>query len=199
MSISQYRMRRRISKAHDLKVQIGSGAHPMPGWINIDGYFTADLKFDIRRPWPLGSGSVAYIFAEHVLDHLHFPDGIGFVLCECYRVLKPGGVMRAILHDAESLLRAYIEKDMEFFRQIGFLNGSDENTSSLIAFVNHIFRFNGFHQFIYDYETIERQFLKAGFSSVRRSSLRGSSIPELNMDLDIPDRSVQSMYIEWTR
>ena len=189
----QWRTRRQLKNGHNLKVQLGSGQNPVPGWVDIDGTYNADVQIDIRRSWPLNSESVAYIFTEHFLDHLQFPDGIGHVLRECYRVLKPGGIMRAVVHDAELLLRAYVELDVEFFR---WISGYDENVSSFITMVNHVFRFNDFHQFIYDYETLEKQFLKAGFTSVQRSSFRGSQTPELNLDLDLPDRAPQSLYTE---
>src|ERR1051326_6330663 len=135
-SVRQWQTRRQLNRTSDLKVQIGSGPNPVPGWINIDGGYYADVQMDLRRSLPLRSGSVAYIFTEHFLDHLQFPDGIGHILRECHRVLKPNGIMRAIVHDGELLLRAYVEKDIELFRRIGALDGGDENTSSLIAYVD---------------------------------------------------------------
>ena len=118
------------------------------------------------------------------------------LLRECNRVLKPSGIMRVVVHDGERLLRAYVERDVQFFRSSADFDLPDENVSSLMAYVNHIFRFQGFHQFIYDYETLERQFLNAGFKSVRRSSFRGSEISELNLDSALPDRAIQSLYVE---
>jgi predicted SAM-dependent methyltransferase len=195
-SLRQWKVKRRLSRECELKVQFGSGPSPVPGWINIDGGHYADVQLDLRRRLPLQAESVAYIFTEHFLDHLQFPDGVGHLLRECRRVLKPGGTMRVVVHDGERLLRACVEKDAEFFRGIADFDLPDENVSSLMAYVNHIFRFNGFHQFIYDYETLERQFLNAGFTSVQRSSFRGSSLSELNLDLDLPDRAPQSLYVE---
>ncbi len=187
---------RRLQKAEDLRVQIGSGTHRVHGWINIDCTMGADLRIDIRARWPLRSGSVRYIFSEHFLDHLEYPDGIGGVLGECFRVLKPGGVVRVVVHDAEALLRAYLGKDRVFFEDMGVKVGPGEEMPTLNAYCNHIFRFNGLHQFIYDFETLEQQFVRAGFSKVRRTHHRGSEIQELNLDLDLPDRAPQSMYVE---
>ena len=192
----QWGARRRLIASNDLKVQIGSGSNSVPGWINIDGGGKADIQIDLRRKLPLRGESVAYIFTEHFLDHLEYPNGIGHMLSECHRVLKPGGILRAVVHDAELLLRAYVDKNTEFFHQIGALDAGGDNALSMIAVVNFLFRFNGFHQFIYDYETLEREFLKAGFSSVHRSAFRGSVTPELNLDLDLPDRAPQSLYVE---
>lgn len=192
-SLRQWRIRQQLKSSSNLKIQLGGGQNSVSGWIDIDSGDNADIQMDIRRSWPLNSESVTYIFTEHFLDHLQFPYGIETVLKECYRVLKPGGIMRVIVHDAELLLRAYLDKDKVFFRSI---NGYDENTQSFMTAVNHIFRFNDFHQFIYDYETLEKLFLKIGFSSIKRSSFRGSQIAELNLDLDIADRAPQSLYIE---
>jgi predicted SAM-dependent methyltransferase len=191
----QWRSRYQLKKSDDLKVQIGSGPNPVAGWVNIDGGWYADIQIDLRHTLPLRTGSVAYIFTEHFLDHLEYPNGIGRLLSECNRVLKPGGIMRAIVHDAELLLRAYVNKDLGFFRQIGAFDEKDDNPS-LITVINHLFRFNGFHQFIYDYETLKSEFFKAGFSTVHRSEFRQSLIPELNLDMDSPDRAPQSLYIE---
>jgi len=192
----QWRTRNQFRTSSDLKVQIGSGPNPVPGWVNIDGGCHADIQIDLRRTLPLRTGSVVYIFTEHFLDHLEYPNGMGRMLSECHRVLKPGGIMRAIVHDAELLLRAYVDKDTGFFHRSGQLDAVCGNAPSLIAVVNHLFRFNGFHQFIYDYETLEREFLRAGFSTVHRSAYRGSLTPELNLDLDLPDRAPQSLYVE---
>jgi predicted SAM-dependent methyltransferase len=196
LSLRQRSVRRQLQSSCDLKVQLGSGPNPVPGWLNIDGGFDADLRVDLRRALPLGSGTVAYIFTEHFLDHLEYPNAIHSVLSECHRVLKPGGIMRVVVHDGERLLRAYLEKDVEFFREIGAFEKTADSAQSLMAAVNHLFRFNGFHQFIYDYETLEREFLKAGFSSVLRSTIKGSDTQELNLDLDLPDRAPQSLYVE---
>lgn len=195
-SPQEWRTRYRLRTSYDLKVQIGSGPNPVHGWVNIDAGCRADIQMDLRRTLPLRAGSVAYIFTEHFLDHLEYPNGIGRMLSECHRVLKPGGTMRAIVHDAERLLRAYVDTDTDFFLRIGALDTSGNNPSSLIAIVNHLFRFNGSHQFIYDYPTLEREFLRAGFSSVYRSTFQGSATHELNLDLDLPDRAPQSIYVE---
>ena len=192
----QWRVRRRLWRANNLRVQIGSGDNPAPEWVNIDGIYAADLRTDLRGRLPLRSGSVAYIFTEHFLDHLEFPHGVGRLLRECRRVLKVGGVMRVVVHDGPRLLRAYLEKDAEFFEKTMDPSTPRADRSSLIACLNYVFHYDGFHQFIYDYETLERQFLDAGFSEVRRSSFRGSTIVELNLDSVLPHRPVQSLYVE---
>jgi predicted SAM-dependent methyltransferase len=177
-------------------VHIASGPLPLPGWINVDASPQADLRLDLRRRLPYASASVAFIFTEHFVDHLQFPDSVSTFLRECQRVLKPGGAMRVVVHDGERLLRKYIEKDADFFTRLGECALIDSTTNTLMEVVNNVFRFNGAHQFIYDFETLEAQLLAAGFSSVQRSSYRGSSFSDLNVDSDLPDRAVQSLYVD---
>jgi len=92
--------------------------------------------------------------------------------------------------DAEILARRFVERDAEFFR---VASCSELPPSEAL---NHLFRFNGFHQFLYDFETLQSLLLGAGFSRVVRSSYRGSELAALNLDLDVPDRSIQSLYVE---
>lgn len=196
-SPTQIGLRRKLSKARQLKVHLACGGHHVEGWVNVDGTPQADLRIDLRSRIPLASGSASCIFTEHFLDHLQHPDSVDALLRECHRLLQPGGTMRAVVHDAESLMRAYLAKDTDFFRRVivpGVL--PDGERSLPLEVINGIFRYNGSHKFIYDFETLEKTFLRAGFSSVRRTSFRGSALPECNLDLDLPDREFQSLYVD---
>jgi predicted SAM-dependent methyltransferase len=187
---------RSLRQQKHLKVQIGSGANVFPGWINVDAGKDADVRIDLRGRLPFADGSVALIYTEHFLDHLEFPNGIRNVLSECARILEPGGTMRAVVHDARRLLQAYVDRDAAFFHSIGLIPSPDDDSQTLIEIINHLFRFNGFHQFIYDYETLAREMRRAGFSTVTESTFRGSAHEELNIDLDGRDRAPQSIYVE---
>lgn len=75
------------------KLHIGSGPSPIAGWVNIDilPYPGVDHIMDVRHGLPFDS--VAFIFAEHFLEHLSLGDGLLF-LRECRRALRPDGVLR---------------------------------------------------------------------------------------------------------
>lgn len=79
-----------------LKVEFGSGAHKLDGWINHD------KEVDISKPLPYENNSVDYILAEHVLEHVYPVEGYSF-LKECYRVLKPMGVVRILVPAIDKL------------------------------------------------------------------------------------------------
>ena len=148
------------------------------------------MPCDLRRKWPLRSGSAKYIFSEHVFEHFGYPDEIGHVLGECHRILRPGGVLRVIVPNAERYLQAYAEDDESFIREVG------GESASKLSVVNVMMRENGFHKYAYDYDELERVLRTAGFKNVTRSTLTGSSHHELNLDFDDPQRDLVSLYAE---
>jgi hypothetical protein len=62
--------------------------------------------------------------------------------------------------------------------------------------LNKVFSESGFHKFIYDYATMDIVLRKVGFSEVIMSKFRSSSYPDLNVDLDLDNRKIESLYIE---
>jgi SAM-dependent methyltransferase len=81
------------------KLQIGAGGQDMPGWLNSDiapGRNETHLDAAARFPFP--EGSIHFIYAEQVIEHLDYQDGLG-MLRECHRVLAPGGKVRIATPD----------------------------------------------------------------------------------------------------
>jgi predicted SAM-dependent methyltransferase len=74
-----------------LKVNLGPGPYPLPGYVNIDAdpSVNPDIVRDITRGLPFADDSVDEVRAWHVLEHLA-PDDLLFVVSESYRILKPG-------------------------------------------------------------------------------------------------------------
>jgi predicted SAM-dependent methyltransferase len=190
LSPRQQRTVRALQSKQGLKLNLASGCARQTGWVNIDVSADADIRADLRRPIPLRGGSAALIFCEHFCDHLNFPHEISRFLSECHRLLEPEGRARFVLHDAEGLMRAYLERDAHYF-------GVAEQTSpTMVQAVNFLFRFNDIHQFLFDYETFERLLRSAGFSRVERCKYLESSCPELVLDFVHPSREMMSMYVE---
>jgi predicted SAM-dependent methyltransferase len=184
---------RALKSKNNLKLNIGNGQLNHASWTNIDCRLTSDknsLAFDLRRRWPLPAESVQFIFTEHVFEHFSYPEDINHVLSECRRVLKPGGMLRAIVPDAGRYLRAYHERDERFLAQL------NQNGISQMEAVNRVFRENGFHKYAYDYETMKQLLDVTGFREVSRSDFRSSKTADLNLDLDEPERRLESLYVE---
>ena len=187
---------RHLKKRHDLKLNVGNGPFRHNEWVNIDCVLSSYrdcLAFDLRRQWPLASESAKYIFSEHVFEHFNYPDDIQHILFECSRVLQKQGVLRVIVPDAERYLKAYCQLDVEFLRN------ANSDAQFRMEAVNQVFRENGFHKYAYDYETMKHLLERAGFNEVRRSEFRNSAYDELNVDLDEPQRRLESLYVEAVR
>jgi SAM-dependent methyltransferase len=81
-------------------LQFGCGPHPLPSpWESYD------QEVDIAQPLPFPDECAAFIHAEHVIEHIPFVAGVGF-LRECFRVLQPGGVVRIAFPDCERFMPA---------------------------------------------------------------------------------------------
>lgn len=79
-----------------LKLNLGSGRNPLPGFLNVDKFGAPDLRCDLERfPWPWPDNSVEEIVLNHVLEHLGESTEIYLgVIKEIYRVCKPDAVVR---------------------------------------------------------------------------------------------------------
>lgn len=101
-----------MSGNHDQKLQllnVGCGRHFHPAWRNIDvvSYSPQVEAHDLRLGLPAKPGQYDMVYHSHVLEHLT-PANAQRLLEECYRVLKPGGVLRVVVPDLEFIARSYI-------------------------------------------------------------------------------------------
>lgn len=85
------------------QIQLGCGPHPLPSpWENYD------QEVNITEALPFPTDSCAYLFAEHVIEHVPYRAGLAF-LRECHRVLMPGGVLRLAFPDVSRFM-AYCDE-----------------------------------------------------------------------------------------
>jgi predicted SAM-dependent methyltransferase len=92
-------------------INIGCGHRYHSSWTNYDivPRGPAVIKADLGRGIPLPDGSADVIYHSAVLEHIARNQVPGF-LRECYRVLKPGGVIRIAVPDLERICTLYLEK-----------------------------------------------------------------------------------------
>jgi predicted SAM-dependent methyltransferase len=92
-----------------LLLNIGCGSTFHPDWINID---VAPFSPNVR-PWnlqcglPYGDNEVDVCYTSHVLEHLSQQD-VKRLIRECFRILKPNGIVRAVVPDLEAIAKTYI-------------------------------------------------------------------------------------------
>lgn len=191
---------RRYKFMRGLSLNVGSGGRGLPSWINTDAVaHHADITFthDLRRPLPLADQSVKRIFAEHVIEHLNHKEDVPRVFAEFYRVLESGGVLRIIVPDVPRFMQAYLDADLQQWKQLGFTEGLPSDMSTSIELVNHVFHQGGEHLFGWDYATMEHALRRAGFTRILRQTF-GQSLDQ-ELVLDRPEHAPYSLYVEAVR
>lgn len=91
-------------------LNLGCGQHHHPDWINVDFSSTGPgvIAYDLQWGIPFSSNSFDVVYHSHLLEH--FPRRRAFCLMqECFRVLKPGGIIRVVVPDLEQITRTYLE------------------------------------------------------------------------------------------
>ncbi len=83
----------KIEPKEHLKIDLGCGKYKANGFIGIDSqkFDCVDIIHDLEIfPWPFSDGSVDYIRAYHVFEHL---SDVITTMNECYRILSDGGIL----------------------------------------------------------------------------------------------------------
>ena len=65
-------VRRYLASATEPRLQIGSGPHPVEGWLNSD-LLSGEVYLDLLFKLPLPSESFASAYGEHVIPALRTP------------------------------------------------------------------------------------------------------------------------------
>src|ERR1700738_1041377 len=119
-----------------MRLNLGSGARAVPGWINIDRspnilldrlpgvkkclhragilgdshmatWSREIVRHDIRRRLPYPDGCAEAIYSSHTLEHIYLLEARK-VVQECARLLRPGRLLRLALPDSELLAREFV-------------------------------------------------------------------------------------------
>jgi predicted SAM-dependent methyltransferase len=171
-----------LSKATIPKLHIGGGWRGLDGWLNTDlELIPAVMRMDATERFPFSDGTFQYVYAEHMIEHVAYQKGV-YMLRECHRVMRRGGVIRVVTPDLAAVLGLYSanlcadqRKYLSWFCQTFLPQECPPNAASAI---NAMFRLWG-HQFIYDEETLADTMRAAGFSSVTRWLIGDSDHPDL--------------------
>jgi predicted SAM-dependent methyltransferase len=162
------------------RLNLASGYHPKPGWVNVDLFEAkADLRLDLRRPLPFADNSVRGIYAEHFFEHLDYPnvvESLGWdldtpatpspalqFLRECRRVLAPGGVLDVVVPDAEGMIAEYVSRREPVHDWWG-----PAWCDTWMHRLNYLFRQGREHKYAYDEETLSRMLQSVRFCDVKR-------------------------------
>ena len=186
----------RLDPAGPLRLNLGCGSKPRPGWVNVDFRPGADLHLDVRRPLPFPDASCAEIYAEHVLEHLAYPGEVEQVLADWFRVLASSGTVSLGVPDTEWPLRAYVSGDDGYFAWCRTQPWHRDWVRTRLDTINYHFRqqsptFGEAHLYAYDFETLVDRLVAAGFVDVTQRPFDPA--------LDSEDRRIGTLYVRATK
>lgn len=185
-------------------LNLGSFVDTIAGehWMNIDildlraGIPAAVnfLRADLTQGLPMyATDSIEVIRASHVLEHLPL-ESAHLLLAECFRVLRPGGVLRIAVPDLDIMVAKFRELNMAYFnvdQPMEFVLAPTEGE----RFSRLMFSGDYAHRAIYDYAMLESFLRQAGFPTVVRS-VRDFSHSEI-LQKETKDQHPEiSMYVE---
>jgi predicted SAM-dependent methyltransferase len=198
--------------ATELKLNIGCGTSGIQGWVNIDNSPTILLsrlpfgrrifrtpdwppgvcRADVRKRIPFPDASVSYIYSSHTFEHFTYEESL-LVAKECFRVLKPGGVLRIVVPDLGILVSDYLAgaaSPKASHRFIGRL--------LLTCSVRDVLHSGAHHKQMFDAASLTHMFKEAGFPNPSVSAFGNSRIPDIAA-IELESRRSESLYVESVR
>jgi predicted SAM-dependent methyltransferase len=90
-------------------LNLGCGYRFHPDWTNINFVATGEgvIAHNLIEGIPFADETFDVVYHSHVLEHFSKKEGESF-LKECYRVLRPQGVLRVAVPDLEQIVRIYL-------------------------------------------------------------------------------------------
>ncbi|HTU91891.1 MAG TPA: methyltransferase domain-containing protein [Gemmataceae bacterium] len=204
---------RSVTKSTDqCKLNLGCGPVQPSGWINVDGSnrawlathlglldrlltsfgilspteFNSSTKYvNLDRRFPWQDNSIAAIYIGEVLEHFTREKG-SHLLVNCYRVLKPGGVLRVRVPDNAQFWANYLaeyesvlqkprsERTMDHTRWIGMFFRDICVTRPWYSSMGH------YHKWMYDEVSLIKTLEEQGFIQVERRAYLDSQIEDID-------------------
>lgn len=176
------------------RVHLACGDHRLEGWINVDlaPSGAVDAVVDCTGDLPFADRALAFLHCEDLLEHVEREKGIA-MLRECFRVLRPGGVLRILTPDLRQLVqKVYLEGAPLHLDWCAAQLSASGPCQSL----NMHLRMSGEHRFVYDEPELRRTLEAIGFR-VAGVAWNRSEHPELRY-LDLRDFGL-NLFLEATR
>lgn len=177
-------------------LHLACGKRLLSKWINIDiipSWPGPEILLDLRKSLPLPDNTIDLIYSEDFIEHLELADGRR-MLHECYRVLRPGGMMRLLTPNLRVLVEEYVERSPELLEWYSHHYG----TTCFAEILNHGMRSWG-HRFIYDDEMLMRELQAIGFFPQLQTHNQSSNPFLCGLDRIDTQEAKYRMYFDCTK
>lgn len=187
------------NKPSELKTKLNIGSFTVMaknGWTNCDildlnAYANQNgftfKQFDAIKGIPYLANSVDLIIASHFMEHITRQEGSQF-LRECYRVMKPDGVIRLTVPDTKLLASEYLS-NLNFRDKFNENEGVKNSEDIAEAYWNFI---TAGHKTAYDEDSLGRKMKDVGFVDIQRLEFGKSRSEEIRVETKdmFPDHSL---------
>lgn len=198
--VARRRARKELAAApRPIKLELG-GHGRREGWVVTNVGPTTRLYMDATRPWPIGDGEVEAIYSDNVIEHIPLRPA-RTLFAEAHRCLQPGGTIRFVTPDLRAHVDRYLtgaapkgDPEARVYEEAGLVvdHPVDWLQIPIASFEHHL-------GYVYDFETLESELRRAGFSRVERRELNESPVPALaGLDLRAGEGGAQ-MAVEAVR
>lgn len=178
----------RCADRSPLLLHLGCGPVHKEGWVNVDLVGApVEIAWNVSRPLPFAEASVDGIFHEHLLEHLPLQLGTRFMR-DCWRTLKPGGILRVGVPDAGRLLRSYAGDG-------DYLESLHPGRPTRLLAAQELFYWHR-HLTMFDAETLSYLFRAAGFQTPEERAFGDTRLPR---PPDTESRRPETLYVEAER
>lgn len=136
-------------------------------------------RYDVRKGLPFKDNEIDYIYSSHMIEHLT-EDEAKYLLEECFRTLKKGGVIRLVAPDLRYLVQQYLKN-----KEAGDPAAADkylwsmglEGIGDSLPFINRLL--GKHHLWVYDSESLAFRLRFTGFSDVEERAAGEGECPDL--------------------
>lgn len=174
------------------KLQIGCGLNLKKGWLNTDiNPSTKEVVYlDATKKFPFEDNTFEFIFSEHVFEHLYFKDSCNMI-SECYRVLKPNGVLRIAVPKIDFLFEILSNPELplhkeytkwhcdKYYTDVAEFFKNEKNANLEVYVINNFFKDWG-HQVLHNFESIKKLLTMLKFTDVKNMTVGISEYKELS-------------------
>ena len=180
------KIKKLLRSGQPIRLEIGSGPKKSSkGWTTIDWCGGVDLRWNLMKKMPFPDNSVDVVYSSHVLEHFPYHSLVA-LLDDCFRILKPGGLMSICVPNARVYIEGYNNPE-KFDRSILTYKPalfSDQRMDLL----NYIFYMVDEHKYMFDEENLTYLLKKAGFISVEPRAF--------DQELDLKEREKESLFFK---
>ncbi len=187
----------RLNKNEIERINLCCGDQKIPGYLGIDMSLSADLYLNLQKArLPFNSNSLKSVVCISGINYFTRANAVE-IIAETYRVLKTRGIARFATQDLETIAKRYVQKDKSFFFQT-LPSGKErfEGVTFGDKFNSWFYGYltaGGTSKYFYDFDTLQKIFVEAGFSSVEN---KGYMVSQLENIKFIDNRPDQMFFLE---